>query len=275
MSLFIIVHRMYCDQVLAFIHARTMQKDGVTSNHDDDTIEDKIPDEGTKLYDKHHSPTSTREDCLSTYKDAKQSCFFKPLPTAKIRQRKKPVSMFEIQPKVTEITEIQEMCIERGAHQDVKESVTVLPELSSSVQFSDETKCVGYDLCQDLPKPTARKDNGWIGLGSKQDPPSILMCPATPPVYPSLRRRSLGVLTTPAWGLRTYRDPEKIVINGSGSLSLRRRSLVLPARHMEGNQQPRRKSLVSPDVTELTAPRDCTNTYQLWYVLRFHYAIMQ
>ena len=257
MSFFIIIHRMYCNQVLAFIHARRMQE-AVKNNND--TIQDKIPDEGTTLIAKHHSPSSTRGDCHSPPEDVKQSCFFKPLPSAKIRQRKKPVSMFEIQPNVTEIIEIQEMCIERGAQQDVKESVTVLPELSSSVQFP-ETKCASNGLRQDLPKPTARKDNGWIGLGSKQDPPSIPMCSATPPVYPNLRRRSLGVLTTPAWGLRTYRDPEKTETNGS--LPLRRRSLVLPVRHVE-DQQVRRKSLVSPDVTELTAPRDCRNNRQLW-----------
>ena len=233
----------------------------IKNNHNNNTNEGKTPDEGITLTDKRHSPTLTGDNCLSAHTGPKQSCFFKPLQSAKTRQRKKPISMFEIKPNVTEVTEIQLICIESGAQQDIKESVHVLPELSSNVQSSDETKCAGNGLCQDLPKPRTRMDNGWIDSGSTKDPLPIPMCPGTPPVSPSMRRRSLGVLRTPAWSLRTYRDVEEM--ETTGGLSLRRRSLVLPVRHVEGRQQPRRKSLVSLDVTELTGPRYSTNTNQL------------
>ena len=111
------------------------------------------------------------------------------------------------------------------------------------------------------------KDNGWIGSGSKLATPRIPMCPATPPASPSIRRRSLGVLKTPAWGLRTYRDPDKAENNNS-SPSSRRRSLVLPVRYIQGEQSPcssRRKSLVSPDITDLTGSKDFISNRRLRY----------
>lgn len=111
----------------------------ITNNHKTEANEEVVLEERTcTLHDKHHSQTSTGEDCVSIHKETEQSCFYKPLPSPMLRQRKQPISMFEIQPNVTEFIEVQEICIETGAQQCVKESVTVLPELTSSV--SDETK---------------------------------------------------------------------------------------------------------------------------------------
>ena len=112
------------------------------------------------------------------------------------------------------------------------------------------------DSCKEH-KVVVGKDNGWIGSGSKPIIPRIPMSPATPPVSPSIRRRSLGVLKT----------PDKIEKNSSPSL--RRRSLVLPVRYVQGNQSPcfsRKKSLVSPDVTELTGSEDSRNCRHLRYM---------
>lgn len=110
----------------------------ITNNHKTEANEVVVLEERTTLHDKHHSQTSTGEDCVSIHKETEQPCFYKPLPSPMLRQRKQPISMFETQPNVTEILEVQEICIETGAQQCVKESVTVLPELTSSV--SDETK---------------------------------------------------------------------------------------------------------------------------------------
>ncbi|XP_028392869.1 uncharacterized protein LOC114517372 [Dendronephthya gigantea] len=102
--------------------------------------------------------------------------------------------------------------------------------------------------------------NGWMGEGSKSL--RIPSCSTTPPVSPNNRRRSLGVLRTPAWSLRMYRDPNKTEFSPRSPSSTRRRSLVLPLPHVPGESSPcflRRKPLVSPDVSELTTPKVSMN----------------
>ena len=65
--------------------------------------------------------------------NTEQSCIYKPLLSPKLRQRQKPTSMFNIRPseEKEDIIEVQEICIETGGQQCVRERVTVLPELTS------------------------------------------------------------------------------------------------------------------------------------------------
>ncbi len=110
------------------------------NNHDTDTNEDNVSQEITNLHGKHYSQTSAGEDCATIHKETEQSCLYKPLPSPKLRKRKQPISMFEERPNAKEIIEIQEICIETGTQQWVKECVTILPEITSSVQSSDESR---------------------------------------------------------------------------------------------------------------------------------------
>ena len=105
-------------------------------------VKDKEPREKTTIVNgEDRSQISPNEDGVDVCKDdTTQACIYKPLLSPLLRQRKKPISMFEIQPIVSEDILVQEMCIEAGAQQDVKENVTTLPKLISGVQISDEMK---------------------------------------------------------------------------------------------------------------------------------------
>ena len=101
------------------------------SNHKSN--DDIVFEEEATLHGKHSSQTLANEDSVISDKHTEpSSCFYKPLPSPKLRKRKQPISMFDPQPNANEIIEVQEICIETGSQQCVKESVMVLPDLTSS-----------------------------------------------------------------------------------------------------------------------------------------------
>ena len=105
------------------------------SNHKSN--DDIVFEEKTNSHNKHSSRTSGDEDSVISDKHTELSYFYRPLPSPKLRKRKQPISMFNPQPNANEIIEVQEICIETGSQQCVKESVMVLPDITSSI---DENK---------------------------------------------------------------------------------------------------------------------------------------
>ena len=105
------------------------------SNHKSN--DDIVFEEETNSHGKHSSQTLADEDSVISDKHTEPSCFYKPLPSPKLRKKKQPISMFDPQPYANEIIEVQKICIETGSQQCVKESVVVLPDITSSI---DENK---------------------------------------------------------------------------------------------------------------------------------------
>jgi hypothetical protein len=105
------------------------------NDHEDCISEDKVTTNG-----RPPSRTCSDDDTIVGEKHTEQSCIYKALTSPKLRKRKQPISMFDVQPSATEIVQVQEICIETGAEQRVKESLVVLPDITSGGQISDENK---------------------------------------------------------------------------------------------------------------------------------------
>lgn len=121
------------------------------NNQDIKNIENKVPEEKHTLDGKHHDGTSQSSvNSVATKNDIHPAvCFYKPSPSPILRQKQRPISIFEICPKDTEITEVKDICIETGTKQNVMESHSNLPALTSNVHILDG--CTLTDL------PTTRR----------------------------------------------------------------------------------------------------------------------
>ena len=174
------------------------------------------------------------------------------------KRRRRKVSMFEIQPRnPPEVAEIQEICIEKGVVQTVQNSAITLPELKvnskaprakytsgnlvgSEGQVIDIEALRSHDFDKkpnkilghaksnpgDSNKVLLDANDSWTTSSSTADLSGVQSGTLTPISSPRLRRRSLGVVTTAAWGLNTYREYNAIT---DASHSPRTRRISSPA----------------------------------------------
>ena len=157
-----------------------------------------------------------------------------PSPPSFRRRKSRKQSMFEILPKSsdTEVIEIQEIRIEQGVVQAVRESATTLPDLAGTNKTfdareistrEDHSRQQVTDTTTWLPSPhglpgTQTSDTRKLRscpscsnepLDAKEawtSTTSVQPCSLTTHSVPRDRRRSLGFLTKPTWAVMTYKD---------------------------------------------------------------------